>query len=151
MIGSSMIVFPVLFIRDGIFSSLIALCIVCIIQYSTCRLLVIHNRPDEPNFNKQILRILGYKWYVFNSIVNVSLLFFVCIGYYLLIVNNLYMVSKTLLQFDGYNQQWAAVIATLICLPMIFMKEIDKLLKFFKYTIYCVIAFGVFIAATVIK
>ncbi len=34
---------------------------------------------------------------------------------------------------------------------MLFMKEIDKLLKFFKYTIYCVIAFGIFIAVTVIK
>lgn len=34
---------------------------------------------------------------------------------------------------------------------MIFMKEIDMLLKFFKYTIYCVIAFGIFIAATVVK
>ncbi len=31
------------------------------------------------------------------------------------------------------------------------MKEIDMLLKFFKYTIYCVIAFGIFIAMAVIK
>lgn len=31
------------------------------------------------------------------------------------------------------------------------MKKIDILLKFFKYTIYCVAAFGFFIACTVIK
>ena len=61
------------------------------------------------------------------------------------------MVSKALFSFGGYNEKWAAVIATLICLPMLFMKEIDKLLKFFKYTIYCVIAFGVFIALSVMK
>ena len=103
MIGSSMIVFPILFIKDGLFSSLIALMTVCVIQYATCRLLLIHNKPDEPNFNKQILRILGYKWWFFNSIVNITLLFFVCIGYYLLIVNNLYMVSKTVITFDGYS------------------------------------------------
>ncbi len=103
MIGSSMIVFPILFIKDGIIGSLIALMVVCVIQYLTCRLLVIHNRPDEPNFNKQILRILGYKWYVFNSMVNVSLLFFVCIGYYLLIVDNLYMVSSALITGDWYK------------------------------------------------
>ncbi len=151
MIGSSMIVFPILFIKDGLISSLLALFIVCIIQYMTCRLLVIHNRPDEGNFNKQILRILGYKWYVFNSLVNITLLFFVCIGYYLLIVDNLYMVTSAVITFDGYSKEFAAVIATLICIPMIFMKEIDMLLKFFKYTIYCVIAFGVFIAVTVVK
>lgn len=151
MIGSSMIVFPILFIKDGLFSSLIALMIVCVIQYLTCRLLVIHNKPNEPNFNKQILRILGYKWYVFNSIVNVTLLFFVCIGYYLLIVDNLYMVVKAILPYDWFSTEIAAVLGTLICLPLIFMKEIDKLLKFFKYTIYSVMAFGVFIAVTVIK
>ncbi len=46
MIGSSMIIFPILFIKDGLISSLIAMCLVCVIQYSTCRLLVLHNRPD---------------------------------------------------------------------------------------------------------
>lgn len=104
MIGSSMIVFPILFIKDGLFSSLLALMIVCVIQYLTCRLLVIHNKPNEPNFNKQILRILGYKWYVFNSVVNVTLLFFVCIGYYLLIVDNLYMVVKAVLSYDWFSK-----------------------------------------------
>ena len=125
MIGSSMIIFPVLFIKDGLISSLIALLVVCVIQYLTCRLLVIHNRPDEPNFNKQILRILGYKWYVFNSGVNVTLLFFVCIGYYLLIVDNLYMVAGSLINYGDHKKEWGwgvAVIATLICVPMIFMK-----------------------------
>jgi hypothetical protein len=34
---------------------------------------------------------------------------------------------------------------------MLFMKKIDLLLKFFKYTIFCVMAFGLFIATTVIK
>lgn len=100
MIGSSMIVFPILFIKDGLIGSLLTLLAVCVIQYLTCRLLVIHNRPDESNFNKQILRILGYKWYVFNSIVNVTLLFFVCIGYYLLIVDNLFMVMQAVFDLD---------------------------------------------------
>lgn len=61
------------------------------------------------------------------------------------------MVTSALFNFEGYNQKWAAVLATLICVPMIFMKEIDMLLKFFKYTIYCVAAFGIFIAITVVK
>jgi sodium-coupled neutral amino acid transporter 9 len=46
MIGSAMIVFPILFIKDGIFSSLLAMIIVGILQYATCRLLVIHNKPE---------------------------------------------------------------------------------------------------------
>jgi solute carrier family 38 (sodium-coupled neutral amino acid transporter), member 9 len=151
MIGSAMIIFPVLFIKDGLFSSLIAMSLVCVLQYSTCRLLVEHNRPDEPNFNRQIARILGPKWSLFNSLVNVTLLFVVCIGYYLLIVENLFMVSAALITLEGYNAKWASVIATLICIPMLFMKDIELLLKFFKYTIYCVMAFGLFILVTVVK
>lgn len=46
MIGSAMIVYPVLFIKDGIFSSLFAMIIVGLLQYSTCRLLLLHNRED---------------------------------------------------------------------------------------------------------
>jgi hypothetical protein len=46
MVGSSMIIYPILFIKSGIIISPMVMIIVAAIQYITCRLLVIHNRPD---------------------------------------------------------------------------------------------------------
>jgi amino acid permease len=46
MIGSAVIVYPVLFIQDGIIGSTIIMLVVGCIQFITCRLLVIHNRTD---------------------------------------------------------------------------------------------------------
>jgi hypothetical protein len=46
MIGSAMIIYPVLFVKSGIVISPLVMLIVAGIQYSTCRLLVLHNRPD---------------------------------------------------------------------------------------------------------
>lgn len=47
MIGSSIIVYPVIFIKDGMIGSLLVLLAIGAALFSTCRLLVIHNRADE--------------------------------------------------------------------------------------------------------
>jgi sodium-coupled neutral amino acid transporter 9 len=90
MIGSTVIVFPILFIKDGLVGSVIIMFVIGCIQYLTCRLLVLHNRQDELDFNSSILRIGGRKLNIFNSILNLLLLFLVCIIYYQLIVANFY-------------------------------------------------------------
>jgi sodium-coupled neutral amino acid transporter 9 len=46
MIGSSVIIYPVLFLQDGIIGSSIIMLVIGCIQFITCRLLVIHNRTD---------------------------------------------------------------------------------------------------------
>jgi amino acid permease len=46
MIGSAMIIYPILFAKSGLIISTLVMVIVATIQYLTCRLLVIHNRPD---------------------------------------------------------------------------------------------------------
>lgn len=98
MIGSAVVVYPVLFLKDGVVgSSLIMLAVGCI-QYITCRLLVIHNRPDEASFNESILRIGGVKANTLNSLINMLLLFFVCIAYYLLIASNFYQITSAIFQ-----------------------------------------------------
>lgn len=99
MIGSAIIIYPVLFVEDGIVGSTIIMLVVGCIQYLTCRLLVIHNRPDEPSFNESILRIGGMRLSKFNSLVNMLLLFFVCIAYFLLVATNFYQVAGAVLHF----------------------------------------------------
>jgi len=85
MIGSSIIVYPIMFIKDGIIGSLLVLLAIGAALFFTCRLLLIHNRPDEQDFGIQIKRILGARWAKLNSIVNIVLLFVVSIAYFMLI------------------------------------------------------------------
>lgn len=48
MIGSSIIVYPIMFIKDGIVGALLVLLAIGAALFFTCRLLLIHNREDEP-------------------------------------------------------------------------------------------------------
>lgn len=97
MIGSAIIVYPILFIKDGLFGSLIIMLMVGIVQYFTCRLLVIHNRKDESTFSQSVKRIGGKKMYTVNALTNILILFFVCIAYFLLIVENFFQVSVSII------------------------------------------------------
>lgn len=163
MIGSAVIVYPVLFLKDGIIGSTIIMLVVGCIQYITCRLLVIHNRVDEPSFNESILRIGGVKVNTLNSMVNMLLLFFVCIAYYLLIATNFYQISAAIVQqikhfdipteitFDVYSMQWACIICSLVCISTLFKADIDPILKLIRFSIYCVIFYGIFILVNLIR
>jgi solute carrier family 38 (sodium-coupled neutral amino acid transporter), member 9 len=46
MIGSSIIVYPIIFIKEGMLGSLIFLLVIGAALFFTCRLLVLHNRQD---------------------------------------------------------------------------------------------------------
>lgn len=52
--------------------------VVGLVQYWTCSILCLHNKPEEMDVNDTILRILGPKWYKANLITNVLLLYIVC-------------------------------------------------------------------------
>jgi len=39
----------------------------------------------------------------------------------------------------------------LICYKLLFLKDMDILLHYFKYTIYCVMAFAAFILLSIIR
>jgi amino acid permease len=59
MIGSSIIVYPIMFVKDGIVGALLVLLGIGAALFATCRLLLIHNRRDEEDFGVSIKRILG--------------------------------------------------------------------------------------------
>lgn len=98
-----------------------------------------------------------------NSLVNMLLLFFVCIAYYLLIVNNFFQISVAIIgqiteykepekiTFEEYSMQWACIICALLCLATIFKTNIDPILKLIKFSIYCVIFYGIFILVNFIR
>lgn len=166
MIGSSIIVFPIIFIQDGMLGSLIVLLVIGAALFFTCRLLVLHNRQDEMDFSTSIKRILGDKWARCNSAVNVILLFVVSSAYFMLICGNFFDISSAIFTeaIDGYtppsgkginlskySPQYACIICMLFTAPLICKRDIELLMKFFKFTIYLVFAYGIFIFVALIK
>jgi len=97
MIGSSIIVYPIIFIKDGIVGALLVLLAIGAALFFTCRLLLIHNRPDETDFSKQIKRILGPNWAKLNSTVNIVLIYIVCIAYFMLITGNFFDITSAII------------------------------------------------------
>lgn len=59
MIGSAMIVYPVLFIQDGMIGATLIMLFIGFIQYLSCRILVVHNRAGEMTYSPTIKRICG--------------------------------------------------------------------------------------------
>lgn len=166
MIGSSIIVYPIVFIKDGMLGSLLVLLTIGAALYFTCRLLVLHNRHDEVGFGQSIRRILGPKWARLNSIVNITLIYVVSIAYFMLICGNFFDITAAIFTeiVDGYvppqgtgivlskySPQYASLICILFTGPLICKRDIDLLMKFFKITIYFVFAYGIFILVALIK
>jgi amino acid permease len=105
MIGSSIIVYPIMFIKDGIVGALLVLLAIGAALFFTCRLLLIHNRPDENDFGQQIKRILGNRWAKLNSAVNIILIYIVSIAYFMLICGNFYDITSAVIKeiAEGYE------------------------------------------------
>lgn len=97
---------------------------------------------------------------------NVLLLYIVCIVYFLLIGQNFYsltseiasLISNTYvpppankLVFDTYSSQWAGLAIMVVCGSSLFVKKMELLLKFLKYTAYAVFTYMIFIAIFAIK
>lgn len=139
--------------------------VVGVVQYWTCRILCLHNKPEENDVNETILRILGPKWYKANLMTNVLLLYIVCVVYFLLIGQNFYALTSEFIEsvssyvapdpntlvFNKYSSQWAGIIIMVVCGGSLFLKKMDILLKFLKYTAYAVFAYMIFIGAFAMK
>jgi sodium-coupled neutral amino acid transporter 9 len=166
MIGSSIIVYPIVFIQDGMLGSLLVLLAIGAALYFTCRLLVLHNRHDEADFGQSIRRILGPKWARLNSVVNITLIYVVSIVYFMLICGNFFDITAAIFTelIDGYtppkgksidlskySPQYACLICMLFTAPLICKRDIELLMKFFKFTIYLVFTYGIFILVALIK
>lgn len=97
MVGSSIIVYPIMFVKDGMLGSLIVLLVIGAVLFFTCRILLVHNKANENDFGQSIKRILGSRWAKFNSAVNITLLYIVSIAYFMLICSNFFDITAAIL------------------------------------------------------
>ena len=78
MVGSSMVVFPLIFLKSGIITSFIVLVVIGAISCKTAQLEIIHFKSAmERDYPEVIRRILGRKWELAYVVSSVLLLYVV--------------------------------------------------------------------------
>lgn len=84
MVGSGILILPVIFAREGIVNCLIVMVIICAINFYTSKFLLSHGKQSENDLPEMIKRLLGRRAYQTFVIASASLLFFASSVYYLI-------------------------------------------------------------------
>lgn len=154
MVGSAIVVFPLIFFTSGLMTSLIVLLFVGAISCKTCLLEIVHFKMTEMDFPDAIKRILGKKWFWAYSLCSVLLLFVTGIIYFSLICNMLYPFLKYILdsagtsiapmdtiEFGKFSYQYTGIIMIGICFLLFSLKDLKIILKMGQYGIISIIIF----------
>lgn len=158
MVGSSIIVFPLVFSSSGILTSLIVLVFMAVITCKTCLLEIAHFKILEADYPDVIERVLGKKWWMGYSICSVLLLFIAGVIYFMLICNMFYMVvsfilnhagveysAKSDMDFTKFSYQYSGIIMIVFCFALFSLKDLSVIMKICQYGIISIILFIVYI------
>ena len=157
MVGSAIVVFPLIFSTSGLLTSLIVLCFVGAISCKTCLLEIIHFKMSEMDFPDAIKRILGRKWFLAYSLCSVLLLYVTGVIYFILICNMLYPFLKYVvnsagvsiapidsIDFSQFSFQYTGIIMIFLCFFLFSLKDLKVILKLGQYGIIAIIVFIVY-------
>ena len=92
MVGSGLLVFPILFEQFGIVTSILMIIVISYISYTTSSLMLLHTRIDDIDFTEVIQRTVGNLFYQMYVLFSGTTLFMVGVIYYLLMTNIQYSV-----------------------------------------------------------
>ena len=158
MMGSALVVFPLIFSTSGLVTSLIVLCFVGAISCKTCLLEIIHFKMSELDFPDAIQRILGRKWYLAYSWCSVLLLYVTGMVYFTLICSMIYPFLKYILdsagvsiaqmdvlEFGKFSYQYTGMIMIVVCFFFFSLKDLKMILKMGQNGIIAIAVFFVYI------
>lgn len=163
MIGTLVMVLPILFLQYGLLTSIIILILISWLSYKTCSLCVIHLKENEPDLPVVIQRIAGSKWltlYVFFSVI-----YMVCAGiiYFNLMNNMLYSVTLFIfehLEYKNYAEKHEnrfdifsyPILGLCVFLPAYlscFLKDINFIVKFSQVGVFSLVSYIIFLVYVV--
>ena len=150
MIGSSILIFPLVFIKYGVLNATFVLILMAAISCETCLLQIRHVKMNELDLPETILRILGGKW--FYSYVISSFIFngFSVLIYFILMNNLLYSMLEyffvlgkeepwiapvTEFTFERFSKQWTIIIMAVVMLILYTISYLRYLLILCQYGI----------------
>ena len=159
LVGSSIVVFPLVFTASGIMTSLIVLAFVGGITLKTCLLQVTHFKFGyEMDFTDIIRRILGKKWSYAYGACSSLLCFVMGIIYFSLVCNMVYLImafifnhcglaigAKDEIVFDRFSYQYVGIIMASFCFIMFHLEDLSIILKIGQYGVVSIGLFLIFI------
>lgn len=158
MLGSTTLIVPVIFANIGIVTALIAMTLLCTINFITARILLRHGKTSEDDLPEMIYRILGLRYFQFFSLISSMLCFLVAIVYFLLQISMLYnslwfilhflqieIAEKTEIVFNQFSFQYVTIVMIVIQYALINLKNLKVLMKVSSYGTISVILYLLFI------
>ena len=150
MIGSSVLIFPLVFMKYGIVNSTLILILMGAISCETCLLEVRHVKMDELDLPESIKRILGIKWFyafglfsfAFNSLT--VIIYFVLMNHLIYAVFEYFLVlgwevpliaSSQEFTFSKFSLQYVEIIFAFIMMLLYSIKNLRYLLKICQWGI----------------
>jgi len=159
IIGSTVMILPLVFGKCGIFTSLIVMIIIGAINFITCNLYVIHLKRNESDIPQIIERILGIKWKVIYVVTAILMEFLGGIVFLILMNNMLYPVvtflfekcgsdnyaKKSETRYDIYSFQINAWILSIPCYLSCYVKKINIFATLSKIGTYVLCLYVIFL------
>lgn len=159
MIGITIMILPYLFLKCGIFTSLIVMFLIAFANFFTCNICVSHLNNDEADFPQVVERILGTKCKIFCVISSITMLFSTGVVF-LILMNNMFYSSLTFIfelsgfhnyalksdiRFDIYSYQINSFILVVPCFLSCFFKKIDFIAPLSKIGVYVLCLYILFL------
>ena len=127
MLGSSMLILPIIFADIGLLTGIIVLTIICITNFITANILLRHGKSSEDDLPEMIYRILGTHFFRLQSLIASFLCFFIGVVYYLLCCSMVYNIlayilfhlnikiaDKSIITFSEPSMTYVAVVLIVI-------------------------------------
>ena len=159
IVGSTILILPNLNMNCGIFTVQGVSILIGLITCHTCDMFISHLRDDEQDIPEVIKRVLGKKWANAFAVVSGIANIVFCLSYFLLMCNMFYPICTFVLTLCGSNSfapkfevtfstfsfQYAAIIASLPCIFMVFLKDINIIMKFAQFGVVPMVSFILFV------
>ena len=160
MMEGGMLTFPILFRATGIISSTIVLMISGLISYMSCRVYVVNVREEENSIEEMLIRVLGLRWERIWRVTTSCYLLIQCIIYIDLIIDQFYGIfiyifdqnghidaigRKDEVVFNKFSLQWLTIALFLPLLSMLFIKNMNLLLRIAEFGAYPSFIYLVFV------
>lgn len=159
IIGITIMIFPMVILKSGIFTSMFVMIIIAIINFISSNLYVIHFKNNENNLSEIIFRILGENTRIF-CIVGTVIMFFSGGIIFLVLLNNMFYsiiififqrcnfynyAEKSDFRFDIYSYQINSLILLVPSYLSCFMRKMDVIAFLAKIGIYVLISYLCFL------
>lgn len=161
MVGSSVLVVPLMFVKTGVILSTLICLLVGLLSQKTASLVLKHFKADEMDLSDAVLRVLGRPYHLSFVISSILLLYLAALVYFLLTANLCYdlislflfkafdhtLPPKNNIVYSTFSFQYTGMILTVVFSLIFMLKDLKVFIKagsvgigaIFIYILYMVV------------